>query len=196
MALDIPGRVWYYEVFVWDSSYEDGEYEAQLYPTKQQVVDTFAALAEMGALGKSFTRADIDKALKPYDSSNGLIIEYPLSRAFVDKWLGKFAPLIAATRDADSLQGPGSDILATMIFFKDGRKIRQLRPERDSGTRFIVLSLKLGNFVDLGFPDNTIHSDIAFMKFCNFDFEREIEIKLSLALKIKKFLVHISATPG
>ncbi|MEX2683053.1 MAG: hypothetical protein Q6373_015800, partial [Candidatus Sigynarchaeota archaeon] len=94
----------------------------------------------------------------------GLIIEYPLARAFVERWLGKFASLTAAAREADARHGPGSDVPVSMLFFKDGRKIRQLRPERDSGTRFIILSLKLGNFIDLGFPDNTIHSDVAFIK--------------------------------
>ncbi|MEX2682279.1 MAG: hypothetical protein Q6373_011830 [Candidatus Sigynarchaeota archaeon] len=124
MALDIPGRAWYYEVFVWDSSYEDGENEAQLYPTKQQVVDTLAALAEMGVLGMSFTRADVDKVLEPYDASDGLITEYPLARAFVERWLGKFASLTAAAREADARHGPGSDVPVTMLFLKDGRKLR------------------------------------------------------------------------
>jgi hypothetical protein len=130
------------------------------YPTKQQVKDAFGALAEVGILADSFTQADVEKALAPYDTSDGLTINYPVKYAFLETMFKEFAIKLAAVRKAG---GPGHDVEATMMFHKDVDAIRNRFDKLDGGdTRFVILAIDVGRADDAewGFKDYADSYDV------------------------------------
>ena len=119
---------------------------SRLYPSKHQVEAMFRALAEAGILADSYTTADVNKALEPYDKVAGLMITYSVKYGFLEYNFKGLAPKFAAVRKAG---GPGHDVEATMLFNKDPEAIHDRFDKLDSGdVRFVIMAIDVGRADD------------------------------------------------
>nr|MDO8087096.1 hypothetical protein [Candidatus Sigynarchaeum springense]MDO8116209.1 hypothetical protein [Candidatus Sigynarchaeota archaeon] len=119
---------------------------AHLYPSKHEVKTVFKALAEAGIIADSFTQADVEKALAPYDTSDGLIIIYPVKYSFLEYNFKGLAPKFAAVCKAG---GPGHDVQATMMFHKDTKVIHDRFDKLESGRyHFVIMAIDVGRADD------------------------------------------------